>query len=127
MSDKDKYTNPATNPLIKIQPFEEASPSSDDEPGPSLEVERLIDLPDIKTGLFPGEKKTAESSSGSDMEKVEALVRAAEILNVYAGGNVLLFKVRQGQGGLIVEESPGAERPINESDVDLIMRSLAAE
>jgi hypothetical protein len=62
------------------------------------------------------------------LAKVETLVRAAEILNVYAGGgNVLLFKVRQGQGRLVVSEAPGQQRPMTEEDEAKILVCMAKD
>jgi hypothetical protein len=126
------YLDPKQNPFINLGDEETGNPRLPDEDGPGFNAEDFrIPLPD-KDGLFPGEAKTeaAESSPALDLSKVESFLRVRGELSVYAGAecNVLLFKVKNGrEGKIIVEEYPGEERPIEESDMHLILDSMARE
>ena len=118
--DKDKYLDPAQNPFIQLGDAD-GNPRPKDDGEKPLDEDYRIPLPDIKTGLFPGEKKAAESSSSPDLSKVELFMKGREKWAVYGAANNFLFEVKEGQDGLIIEESPGETRPIHESDIQLIL------
>jgi hypothetical protein len=92
-----------------------------------VDVERPIDLPDIKTGLFPGEKK-AEAAARSAPDKIKAFMQARPSWAVNDSSGQFRFEVQKdGQGGLVVSEVPGKQRPMTAADVALIEASIEAE